>query len=144
MRISFGEPPVEYGLPDLLPQRFGPADLLGDSGAPLLLQPQHNHVTFAAGSASAALQQSAAAATRQLGASRPVLSAVSGIVAGGRESMPSGNENGSAQHGEDVPGAQAAKPTVNGMAGPSGLDLAAEQALRAANQVRDHMTPCQS
>lgn len=46
LRIVFGEPPSEYTLPQLLPQRFGPVDLLGNSGTPLLLEPQNNRVTF--------------------------------------------------------------------------------------------------
>ena len=35
---------------DILPQRFGPADLLTDPNTPLLLQPQENHIELTAGS----------------------------------------------------------------------------------------------
>lgn len=38
-----------FGLADMLPQRFGPADLLTDPDTPLLLQPQHNHLELTAG-----------------------------------------------------------------------------------------------
>ncbi len=47
IRISFGSPPAEYSLAQLLPQRFGPADLLDDAATPLLLQPQRNGVRLA-------------------------------------------------------------------------------------------------
>lgn len=57
--FSFGEPSVEYSLQQLLPKRFGPADLLSGSGVPLLLQPQCNHVAFAAGSATDAVSAAA-------------------------------------------------------------------------------------
>lgn len=46
LRISFGCPPAEYSLAQLLPQRFGPADLLTDAATPLLLQPQDNGVSL--------------------------------------------------------------------------------------------------
>lgn len=38
-----------YTLADILPQRFGPANLLADLNAPLLLQPQHHDLTLTAG-----------------------------------------------------------------------------------------------
>lgn len=38
-----------FGLADILPQRFGPADLLTDPDTPLLLQPQHNPLELTAG-----------------------------------------------------------------------------------------------
>lgn len=38
-----------YLLADILPQRFGPANLLTDVSAPLLLQPQHHELTLTAG-----------------------------------------------------------------------------------------------
>ena len=39
-----------FGLADILPQRFGPADLLTYPDTPLLLQPQHNPLELTAGS----------------------------------------------------------------------------------------------
>lgn len=48
VRISFGSPPTEYSLAELLPKRFGPADLLEDTATPLLLQRQDNGVSLAA------------------------------------------------------------------------------------------------
>ena len=38
-----------YTLADILPQRFGPANLLTDPNAPLLLQPQHHNLDLTAG-----------------------------------------------------------------------------------------------
>lgn len=38
-----------FGLADILPQRFGPADLLTDPDTPLLLQPQHSPLELTAG-----------------------------------------------------------------------------------------------
>ena len=38
-----------YGLADILPQRFGPANLLTDPNAPLLLQPQHHNLELTPG-----------------------------------------------------------------------------------------------
>jgi hypothetical protein len=35
-----GQPPEEHTLDELLPQRFGPVDLLDVKSTPLLLQPQ--------------------------------------------------------------------------------------------------------
>ncbi len=128
IRISFGDPPVEYGLPELLPQRFGPADLLGDSGAPLLLQPQHNRVAFAAGSAAFALEHSAtAAAAQQQGEACPPLPAVptrNGVaLTNGRRAAPEAAQ-------------RPAQPRKNGGAGVSSLlEAAAKRALRAANEV---------
>lgn len=49
IRFFFGSNKQSYGLADILPQRFGPADLLSDPHTPLLLQPQHNSVELAAG-----------------------------------------------------------------------------------------------
>ena len=40
IEISFGAPLRKYALADILPQRFGPGDLLHDADVPLLLQPQ--------------------------------------------------------------------------------------------------------
>ena len=40
IQISFGNPFRSYSLAEILPQRFGPADLLQDADVPLLLQPQ--------------------------------------------------------------------------------------------------------
>ena len=40
IQISFGRPLRSYALADILPQRFGPGDLLTDANVPLLLQPQ--------------------------------------------------------------------------------------------------------
>ncbi|DBB08789.1 hypothetical protein WJX82_003795 [Trebouxia sp. C0006] len=37
-----------FGLADILPQRFGPADLLTEPDTPLLLQPQHNPLELTA------------------------------------------------------------------------------------------------
>ena len=116
VRISFGEPSAEYGLPELLPQRFGPADLLGDSGVPLLLEAQHNGVVFAAGSASAALLK---AAVHQIsaGSSSPATAA--------------------AERVSDVTaGAELGQPLTNGTANTASvLEAAAKKALQAANQV---------
>ena len=47
MQFFFGG--KSYGLADILPQRFGPADLLTDPDTPLLLQPQHNSLELTAG-----------------------------------------------------------------------------------------------
>ncbi|KAL3132799.1 hypothetical protein ABBQ38_006726 [Trebouxia sp. C0009 RCD-2024] len=44
IRFFFGSKKQSYGLADILPQRFGPADLLSDPNTPLLLQPQHNSI----------------------------------------------------------------------------------------------------
>lgn len=38
-----------YTLADILPQRFGPANLLTNPDAPLLLQPQHHNLELTAG-----------------------------------------------------------------------------------------------
>lgn len=38
-----------YSMADILPQRFGPANLLTDPTAPLLLQPQHHTLELTAG-----------------------------------------------------------------------------------------------
>ena len=131
IRISFGDPPVEYGLPGLLPQRFGPADLLGDSGAPLLLQPQHNRVAFAAGSAAAALEHSATAAVaaaKQPSEACPPLPAVST-----ENGVALTNGRGAAPEAAQRP----AQPRQNGGAGVWGpLEAAAKRALQAANEVR--------
>ena len=40
IEISFGAPLRNYALADILPQRFGPGDLLQGAEVPLLLQPQ--------------------------------------------------------------------------------------------------------
>ncbi len=50
IRFFFGGSKQSYGLADILPQRFGPADLLTDPNTPLLLQPQHNPLELTAGS----------------------------------------------------------------------------------------------
>lgn len=52
IRFFFGSSKNSYGLADLLPQRFGPADLLTDPHAPLLLQPQHNPIELTPGNES--------------------------------------------------------------------------------------------
>ena len=39
----------EYSMADILPQRFGPANLLTDPDPPLLLQPQHHTLELTAG-----------------------------------------------------------------------------------------------
>lgn len=49
IRFFFGSNKQSYGLADILPQRFGPADLLTDPNTPLLLQPQHNHIELTPG-----------------------------------------------------------------------------------------------
>lgn len=49
IRFFFGSNKQSYGLADILPQRFGPADLLTDPNTPLLLQPQHNFIELTAG-----------------------------------------------------------------------------------------------
>ena len=49
IRFFFGSNKQSYGLADILPQRFGPADLLSDPNTPLLLQPQHNSIELTAG-----------------------------------------------------------------------------------------------
>ena len=49
IRFFFGSNKQSYGLADILPQRFGPADLLTDPHAPLLLQPQHNPLELTPG-----------------------------------------------------------------------------------------------
>ena len=47
IHISFGSPPTAYSLAQLLPQRFGPADLLNTADAPLLLLPQRHNLALA-------------------------------------------------------------------------------------------------
>lgn len=49
IRFFFGSKKQSYGLADILPQRFGPADLLSDPNTPLLLQPQHNSIELTSG-----------------------------------------------------------------------------------------------
>ena len=49
IRFFFGSNKQSHGLADILPQRFGPADLLTDPHAPLLLQPQHNPIELTPG-----------------------------------------------------------------------------------------------
>ena len=51
IRISFGKGKTlaTYTLAELLPQRFGPGDLLDLSCTPLLLQPQQNHIELTTG-----------------------------------------------------------------------------------------------
>lgn len=44
IQISFGSPLRSYSLAEILPQRFGPADLLADADVPLLLQPQSHEL----------------------------------------------------------------------------------------------------
>ncbi len=59
VRISFGSPPTEYSLAQLLPARFGPADLLEDPSTPLLLEPQDNRVALVSPPDSPACQRDA-------------------------------------------------------------------------------------
>lgn len=71
MRISFGG--GSYSLDNLLPNRFGPKDLLEDPSTPLLLQPQDNPVVLgsaargqlAARSGDGAFQRAAADALQE-------------------------------------------------------------------------------
>ena len=44
IQISFGSPLRSYSLAEILPQRFGPADLLENADVPLLLQPQSHEL----------------------------------------------------------------------------------------------------
>lgn len=46
IQISFGSPLRSYSLAEILPQRFGPADLLHDADVPLLLQPQSHQLNL--------------------------------------------------------------------------------------------------
>lgn len=50
VELIFGEGPLNvYRLKDILPQRFGPHDLLTDPHQPLLLQRQHHDLHFTPG-----------------------------------------------------------------------------------------------
>ncbi|KAK9805228.1 hypothetical protein WJX72_007282 [[Myrmecia] bisecta] len=46
IQFMFGKDGHTYTLAQLLPQRFGPADLLDDPSTPLLLQPQNNDLVW--------------------------------------------------------------------------------------------------
>ena len=49
IQFFFGGNKQAYSMADILPQRFGPADLLTDPNTPLLLQPQNNALELTPG-----------------------------------------------------------------------------------------------
>jgi hypothetical protein len=81
--------PQEYSLLQLLPARFGPQDLLEDTAAPLLLQPQQHHIEWTA-PAQQVLQQRQGESGFQQAAEEAFTAAKkvgAGMAAGGMEQV---------------------------------------------------------